>query len=76
MPHQTLNDYLSFATCSLQLRAFSHIMFNMITKLVIYGVIYLRIYFNDSNTNVAQHHISFRPIECQTKSKYKIFMYG
>ncbi len=69
MPHQTLNDYLSFATSSLQLPAFSHIMFNMTTKSFIYGIIGLRISFNDSNTNVAQHRINFKPIECQTKSK-------
>jgi len=43
MPHQTLNDYLSFVIHPLQLKAFSHIMSNMITKLVIYGVINLRI---------------------------------
>ncbi len=69
MPHQTLNDYLSFVTCPLQLKAFSHITFNMTIKLVIYGVIDLRISSNDSNTDVAQHRISFRLIECQIKSK-------
>jgi hypothetical protein len=42
MSRQTLNDYLSFATRLLQLRAFSHILFGMITKLVIYGIIYLK----------------------------------
>ncbi len=48
MPRQTLNDYLSFATHPLQLKAFSHIMSDMTTKLVIYGVIDLRISFNVS----------------------------
>ncbi len=43
---QTLNDYLSFATCQLQLKTFSHIMSGMTTKLVIYGVIDLRIVFS------------------------------
>jgi hypothetical protein len=43
MPHQTLDDYLSFVTHPLQLKAFSHIMSDMITKSVIYGVIGLRI---------------------------------
>ncbi len=50
MPCQTLNDYLSFATCSLQLKAFSHIVFGMTTKLVIYGIIDLRIPFNGCKT--------------------------
>jgi hypothetical protein len=39
MSHQTLNDYFSFATHPLQLRAFSHIMSDMTTKSVIYRVI-------------------------------------
>ncbi len=46
MPRQTLNDYLSFATRPLQLRAFNHIMSGMTTKLVIYGVINSRISFS------------------------------
>jgi hypothetical protein len=46
MLRQTLNDYLSFAIRSLQLRAFSHTMSNMTTKSVIYGVIDLRISSN------------------------------
>jgi hypothetical protein len=33
---------LSFATCLLQLKAFSHMMSNIITKSVIYGVIDLK----------------------------------
>jgi hypothetical protein len=45
MSRQTLNDYLSFATRPLQLRAFSHIMSGMTTTLVIYGIIDLRIFF-------------------------------
>jgi hypothetical protein len=69
MSCQTLNDDLSFATSPSQLRAFNHIMFNMIIKSIIYGVIDLRISCYDSNINVIQHHISFRLIECQTKSK-------
>jgi hypothetical protein len=48
MPCQTLNDYLSFATCPLQLKAFNHIMSDMTTKLVIYGVIDLKISSNVS----------------------------
>jgi hypothetical protein len=50
MSRQTLNDYLSFATRSLQLRAFSHIVSSMTTKLVIYGTIDLRISFNGCKT--------------------------
>jgi hypothetical protein len=47
MPHQTLNDYLSFVIPPLQLRAFSHIMSDMTTQLVRYGVIDLRISSSD-----------------------------
>jgi len=43
IPCQTLKDCLSFAIHPLQLRAFSHIMSDMTTKLLIYGVIDLRI---------------------------------
>ncbi len=43
MPRQTLNDYLSFAIRLLQLRASKSYMFDMTTKLIIYGVIDLRI---------------------------------
>jgi hypothetical protein len=39
---QTLNDYLSFATCPLQLRAFRHILSSMTTKSIIYGIINLK----------------------------------
>jgi len=39
MPYQTFNDYLSFATCPLQVHAFSCTIFDMTTKLFIYGVI-------------------------------------
>jgi len=39
MSHQTFNDCLSFVTCPLQLGSLSHIMFHMITKSFIYGVI-------------------------------------
>jgi hypothetical protein len=38
MPCQTFNDCLSFVTRPLQLRAFSHVMFMLTTKLVIYGI--------------------------------------
>jgi len=41
--HQTLNDYLSSATCLLQLKTFSHIVSNMTTNLIIYGIIELKI---------------------------------
>jgi len=47
VPLQTLNDYLSFATHPLQIRAFNHIMSSMTTKSVIYGIINLRISFNE-----------------------------
>jgi hypothetical protein len=43
VPHQILNNYLSFATCPLQLSAFSHILSRMTTKSIIYGIIDLRI---------------------------------
>jgi len=43
MPLQTLNDYLSFATHLLQPRASKSYMFDMTTKLVIYGIMDLRI---------------------------------
>ncbi len=46
MPHQTFNDYLSFATCLLQLKVYSHVMCDMTTKSIIYGVIDLRISSN------------------------------
>jgi hypothetical protein len=46
MPRQTFNDCLSFTICLLQLKAFSNIMYGMTTKLVIYGIIDLRISFN------------------------------
>ncbi len=52
VPCQTLNEYLSFVICPLQLMAFSCIMFDMTTKLVIYGVIDLRISFNDTYINL------------------------
>jgi hypothetical protein len=39
MPRQTFNDCLSFVIHLLQLKAFSHIMYGMTTKLVIYGII-------------------------------------
>jgi hypothetical protein len=48
VPCQTLNDCLSFATHPLQLRAFSHTMSDMTTKLVIYRFIDLRISSNES----------------------------
>jgi hypothetical protein len=41
---RTFHDYFSFATHLLQLKAFSHIMSNMIRKSVIYEVIDLRIF--------------------------------
>ncbi len=66
MTHQTLNDYLSFAIRPLQLRAFDHIMSGMTTKLVIYGVIDLRISFSvmvppnhehiNNNNGLKDHH--------------------
>jgi hypothetical protein len=40
---------LSFTTHPLQLKAFNHIMFGMITKSIIYEIIELRI--SSSNTN-------------------------
>jgi hypothetical protein len=43
MKSATLNDYLSFVICLLQLRAFKHILFSMTTKSIIYGVINLTI---------------------------------
>ncbi len=43
MSRQTLNDYLSFPSCSLQLRAFSHMISYMTIKLVIHGIIGLKI---------------------------------
>jgi hypothetical protein len=43
VPCRTFHDYFSFAIHLLQLKAFSHIMSNMITKSIIYGVIDLRI---------------------------------
>jgi len=43
----TFNDSLSFVIYLLQLKAFNHIMYDMITKLIIYIVIDLRISFND-----------------------------
>jgi hypothetical protein len=49
MSCQTLNDYLSFVTYPLQLRAFNHIMFGMTTKLVIYGIIDLIFFSNDQS---------------------------
>jgi len=56
MPRQTLNDYLSFAICLLQLRAFKSYMFNMLTKLVIYGVIDLRISSSGSSNHLCLFH--------------------
>ncbi len=56
MPRQTLNDYLSFVTCPLQLWAFSHIMSSMTTKSIIYGVIDLRISSHVLNfANIVMH---------------------
>jgi hypothetical protein len=46
MPCQTLNDYLSFATHLLQLKAFSHILSGMTSKSIIDGVID---FFKNSN---------------------------
>jgi hypothetical protein len=46
MPHRTFNDSLSFVTPLLQLKAFSHIMFGMTTKSMIYKVKDLIISFN------------------------------
>ncbi len=43
---QTLDDYLSFVTRSLQLRVFNHIMSGIITKSIIYGVINLKFSFS------------------------------
>jgi hypothetical protein len=57
MPCQTLNDYLFFATCLLQLRAFKSYMSNMTTKLVIYGVIDLRISSSDYGLSVPSHSL-------------------
>jgi hypothetical protein len=43
MSCQTFNNFLSFVSHSLQLKAFNHIMFDfMTTKLIIYGVIDLK----------------------------------
>jgi len=42
VPHQTLNDYLSFVIHPLQVRAFNHIMSGIITKSIIYGIIDLK----------------------------------
>jgi hypothetical protein len=50
MSCQTLNDCLSFATHLLELTAFTHTMSNMTTKLVIYGLINLRISSSDYTT--------------------------
>ncbi len=50
MPRQTLNECLSFTTHPLQLRAFTHTMSNMTTKLVIYGFIDLKFYFSHYTT--------------------------
>jgi hypothetical protein len=46
MPYQTFNNFLSFATCMLQLRTFNNIMFNITTKSIIYEIINLRISFS------------------------------
>jgi hypothetical protein len=43
VPCQTFNDFLSFDICLSQLKAFSHIMFDMTTKSNMYEVINLRI---------------------------------
>jgi len=59
MPHQTLNDYLSFASRSLQLRAFSHMMSYMIIKSIIHGVIGLRISSSVKTFQFILTHISY-----------------
>jgi hypothetical protein len=43
---QQLNDYFSFAICSLQLRAFIHIMSYMTTKIIIHEIIGLKVFFS------------------------------
>jgi hypothetical protein len=48
MSCQTFNDFLSFDICLLQLKAFSHIMFDMTTESVICEVINLRISSSES----------------------------
>ncbi len=48
MSCQTFNDFLSFDICLLQLKAFSHIMFDMTTESIICEVINLRISFIES----------------------------
>jgi hypothetical protein len=51
-----INDYLSFVICLLQLKAFSHIMSDMTTKSIIYGVIDLRISYSVLNyANIVMH---------------------
>ncbi len=50
MSRQTLNEYLSFATHLLQLRAFSHIPFSI--KSIIYEVIDLRISSSALSLNI------------------------
>jgi hypothetical protein len=48
VPCQTFNDFLSFDICLLQLKAFSHLMFDMTTKSIICEVINLRISSSES----------------------------
>jgi len=47
VPCQTLNDYLSFATHLLQLRASKSYMSSMTTKSITYGVINLKFSSSD-----------------------------
>ncbi len=58
MPHQTLNDYLSFVIRPLQLRAFNHIMFSIIMKSIINGVIDLKNSFSFLMMNVVKENFN------------------